>query len=78
MNPVTVLPLDFVVDDYLIGYINNVLVVKLNLATEQGTEASETDPLKLRDRIVTIDGVSAKDLNEALVSKIKQKETVKL
>ncbi|GAA4302498.1 aspartyl protease family protein [Aestuariibaculum suncheonense] len=77
-NTETVLPLDFVIEDYLIGYINNVLVVKRNLTTEQGTEASETDPLKLWDRIVTIDGVSAKDLNEALVSKIKEKETVKL
>ncbi|MBD0835385.1 retropepsin-like aspartic protease [Aestuariibaculum suncheonense] len=77
MNTKTMLPLDFVIDNYLIGFVNNVLVVKRNLSTEQGTDASESDPLKLWDRIISIEGTSAKELNDTLISKLQQKETLK-
>lgn len=77
MNPETVLPLDFVINDYLIGFINNTLVVKRNLTTENGTDASDKDPLKLWDRIISIDGKSSTELDASLISEIQQKENLK-
>lgn len=78
MNPETMLPLDFVIDNYIVGYINNVLAVKRNLTTEQGTDDGEEDPLKIWDRIISIEGISAKELDEQKISKLQQQDSLKL
>ncbi|MCH4552549.1 retropepsin-like aspartic protease [Aestuariibaculum lutulentum] len=70
------LPLDFVVNDYLIGFVNNVLVVKRNLTTEEGTDASDKDPLKLWDRIISIEGKLSNELTASEISKLQQKENL--
>ncbi len=70
------LPLDFVVNHYLIGYINNVLCVKRNLSTKNGTDAKDDQPLKLWDRIISIDNISFKTMQTEDIEAFKQKDSL--
>ncbi|MBD0832182.1 retropepsin-like aspartic protease [Aestuariibaculum sediminum] len=72
----SMLPLDFVLGDYLLGYVNNVLVVKRHL--KEVVVTSNTDDLTLKqwDRIMSIDGVSFKDLDSNKIKEFQKNKKV--